>query len=129
MGRIYYRALPHLGFNRNITKAFHTLSTQYQGIGLKKWSIEKLATDITTLIRHWRTDSTLGQSFEMVYESFQMEVGLDGNILTRSYKQLQELASHSWFKVLWQYMPHSTKSASNSTKFSSFHRPAEATPH
>jgi hypothetical protein len=40
MGRIYYHALPHLGFNRNRTKAFRTLPTQYQGIdGLKKWSI------------------------------------------------------------------------------------------
>jgi hypothetical protein len=103
MGRVYYRALPHLGFNRNITKAFRTLPTKFQGIGLRKWSIEKLAMDITTLVRHWRTDSTLGQALEQVYESFQMEVGLDGNILTRSYKQLQELASHSWFKVLWQY--------------------------
>jgi hypothetical protein len=32
-----------------------------------------------------------------------MEVGLDGNILTRSYKHFGDLASHSWFKVLWQY--------------------------
>ncbi len=32
-----------------------------------------------------------------------MEVGLDGNILTRSYKRFGDLASHSWFKVLWQY--------------------------
>jgi hypothetical protein len=32
-----------------------------------------------------------------------MEVRLDGNILTRSYKQFSNLASHSCFKVLWQY--------------------------
>jgi hypothetical protein len=73
------------------------------GIGMKKWSIEKLAKDITTLIGHWQTDSTLGQVLQLMYESFQMEVGLDGNILTRSYQRFGDLASHSWFKVLWQY--------------------------
>ena len=103
MGRVYFQALPYLGFNRCITTEFRTLPVDYQGIGMKKWSIEKLAKDITTLIRHWQTDSTLGQVLQLVYESFQMEVGLDGNVLTRSYEKLGHLASHSWFKVLWQY--------------------------
>jgi hypothetical protein len=103
MGSVYFRALPYLGFNRCITTEFRTLPVKYQGIGMKKWSIEKLAKDITTLVRHWQTDSTLGQVLQLVYESFQMEVGLDGNILTRSYNRFSYLASHSWFKVLWQY--------------------------
>ncbi len=33
-----------------------------------------------------------------------MELGLNGNILTRSYKQFSDLASHSWFKILWEYL-------------------------
>jgi hypothetical protein len=103
MGSIYIQALPFLGFNRCITTEFRTLPIEYQRIGMKKWSIEKLAKDITTLIQHWQTNSTLGQVLQLVYESFQMEVGLDGNIITRSYTQLGDLASHSWFKVLWQY--------------------------
>ena len=32
-----------------------------------------------------------------------MEVGLDGNILTRKYDKFHHLATHSWFKILWQY--------------------------
>jgi hypothetical protein len=103
MGSVYFQSLPYLGFNRCITTEFRTFPVEYQGIGLKKWSIEKLAKDITTLVRHWQTDSTLGQVLQLVYESFQMEVGLDGNILTRSYDRFGYLASHSWFKVLWQY--------------------------
>lgn len=70
---------------------------------MKKWSIEKLAKDITTLIKHWKTDSTLGQVLQLVCESFQIKVGLDGNILMRTYKQFGDLATHSWFKILWQY--------------------------
>jgi hypothetical protein len=103
MGSVYFCALPFLGFNRCITTKFRTLPIKYQGIGMKKWSIEKLAKDITTLIRHWQTDSILGRVLQLVYESFQSEVGLDGNILTRSYQRFGDHASHSWFKVLWQY--------------------------
>jgi hypothetical protein len=103
MDRVYFQALPFLCFNRCITTEFRTLLIEYQGIGMKKWSIEKLAKDITTLIRHWQTDSTLGQVLQLVYESFQMEVGVDGHILTRSYQRFGDLASHSWFNVLWQY--------------------------
>jgi hypothetical protein len=38
-----------------------------------------------------------------VYEAFQMEIGLNGNILTRSFPDLEHLATHSWFKILWHY--------------------------
>lgn len=103
MGSVYFNALPFLGFNRNINKAYRTLPSDYQGIGLKNWSIEKISKDTAVLLRHWQSDSTLGLALEFVYEAFLMEVGLDGNVLTRSYDKLQHLATHSWFKILWQY--------------------------
>jgi hypothetical protein len=103
MGAIYYKALPHLGFNRHITTEFRTLPSSFQGIGLRQWSIEKLAKDISVLLRHWQSTTTLGQGFQLLYEAFQMEVGLDGNIFTQSFTDFGHLATHSWFKILWQY--------------------------
>jgi hypothetical protein len=100
---IYYQALPLLGFNRNIATPLRTLPSQFQGMNLRQWSIEKLASDISILLRHWNSDSTLGKLFLQVYESFQMELGLNGNIFSRPYSKLKDLATHSWFKVLWQY--------------------------
>jgi hypothetical protein len=47
--------------------------------------------------------STLGQAFHLVYESFQMKLGLDGNIFSRPFTKYQRLATHWWFHVLWQY--------------------------
>eukprot|EP00956_Cyclotella_meneghiniana_P045644 scaffold378287_cov358-Cyclotella_meneghiniana.AAC.1 len=79
MGSVYFNALPFLGFNRNITKAYRTLPSEYQGIGLKHWGIEKLGKDISVLLRHWQSDSTLGMALLFVYEAFVMEIGLDGN--------------------------------------------------
>jgi hypothetical protein len=103
MGSIYFKSLPFLGFNRYITKEFRTLPTDYQGVGLRQWSIEKLSRDLSFLLRHWNSTSTLGQAFQLLYEAFQMEVGLDGNILTRSFKKFGHIATHSWFKILWEY--------------------------
>jgi hypothetical protein len=103
MGAIYFRALPHLGFNRYITTEFRTLPSEFQGIGLRHWSIEKLSRDISVLLRHWQSSSALGNAFQLLYEAFQMEVGLNGNILTHSYDTFCHTATHSWFKVLWQY--------------------------
>jgi hypothetical protein len=103
IGSVCFRALPQLGFNRNITTEFRTLPSEYQGIGLQHWSIEKLAKDLSFLLRHWNSNSTLGRSFQLLYEAFQMELGLNGNILNRSFPELKYLATHSWFKILWQY--------------------------
>lgn len=100
---IYRQALPLLGFNRNIATPLRTLPSQFQGMNLRQWSIEKLSSDIAILLRHWNSDSTLGNTFLQVYESFQMEIGLNGNIFSRPYSKLKDLATHSWFKLLWQY--------------------------
>ena len=103
MGKVYYEALPFLGFNRHINTEYRTLPRQFQGANLRQWSVEKMSKDIALLLDHWGSDSTLGMAFALVYEDFLMEVGLDGNILDRSFSKLSPLASHSWFKILWEY--------------------------
>lgn len=103
INKVYYQALPLLGFNRNITSDYRTLPREFQGINLRQMSIEKLSKDLALLLRHWNSSSTLGQVFIFVYEAFQMEMGLDGNIFTRPFASLSHLATHSWFKLLWQY--------------------------
>jgi hypothetical protein len=70
MGAIYFKALPHLGFNRYITTEFRTLPSEFQGIGLRHWSIEKLSRDISVLLRHWQSSSALGNAFQLLYEAF-----------------------------------------------------------
>eukprot|EP00956_Cyclotella_meneghiniana_P033144 scaffold93778_cov40-Cyclotella_meneghiniana.AAC.2 len=66
MGKVYDNALPFLAFNRNITKAYRTLPSDYQGIGLKHWCIEKLGKDTAALLRHWQSDSSLGMALAFV---------------------------------------------------------------
>lgn len=100
---IYFQALPSLGFNRYINSEYRTLPTQYQGANLRQWSIEKLHRDLSLLLRHWNSDSTLSQALQSAYEAFQMELGLDGNIFSRPYSKYKNLLSHSWFAILWQY--------------------------
>ena len=37
------------------------------------------------------------------FELSQLDVGLSGNYLLRDYNVYSKLATHSWFKLLWEY--------------------------
>jgi hypothetical protein len=102
----YYSLLPALGVNRNIAKAWRTLPQQYQGLGLPQMSLEKLAVSLHYLQRHWGTQQSTGKFLRCVFELCQLETGLAGNFLNRDYNTYGCLATHSWFKVLWEYMQY-----------------------
>ena len=105
-GHWFYTFLPALGVSRAITKEWRTLPIQYQGLGLPLMSIEKLALSLQYLQRHWGTKSTYGQALRCSFELVQLETGLEGNFLLRNYNHLGCLATHSWFRVLWEYVHH-----------------------
>ena len=102
LSRWYYHCLPSLGVNRNIRKEWKTLPVQYQGLGLPNLSLEKLADSLKLLQRHWGTTSDLGMALRCSFELVQMETGLQGNFLSRDISSLGCLATHSWFKCLWE---------------------------
>jgi hypothetical protein len=58
------------------------------------------------LIReHWeKKGSIIRKMLKAAYLVFQMEVGVGGDVLTRSYETLGCLATHSFFKNLWQLL-------------------------
>ncbi len=41
-----------------------------------------------------------------VFELMQVECSLEGNFLLQDYKKFDILVSHSWMKLLWQYLAH-----------------------
>ena len=100
--RWYYDCLPNLGINRHIALQWRTLPRQFQGLGLPLFSLEKLADCLRLLQRHWGSNSTLGNALKCSFELVQLETGLAGNFLNRNYSRLNTLATHSWFKLLWE---------------------------
>jgi hypothetical protein len=99
----YFTILPALGVNRNITREWRTLPTKYQGLGLPQMSLEKLAISLQYLQRNWGRATSMGQILRSSFELTQIEVGLSGNFLLRNYSTFGGLATHTWFKVLWEY--------------------------
>jgi hypothetical protein len=51
-----------------------------------------------------RRESIVSKMLEAAYLIFQTEVGVGSNILTQSYGSLGCLASHGFFKNLWQLL-------------------------
>jgi hypothetical protein len=106
LDRWYYHCLPALGVNRNIRKDWQMLPLGFQGLGLPNLSLEKMTDSLKLLHQHWGTTSDLGTALRCSFELIQMETGLSGNFLLRDYSSLGCLATHSWFKCLWELVSY-----------------------
>ena len=102
----YYHCLPAPGVNRNIAKEWRTLPVEYQGLGLPNLSLEKLADSLRLLQRHWGSNTDVGWALRNLFELIQIETGLQGNFLVQDFNALGGLASHSWFKGLWELISY-----------------------
>lgn len=101
---LYFMTLPHLGVNRYITTEWRMLPIRYQGLGLPNMALEKLAMSIMWVQRHWGVKEGAGIILREAYERLQMETGLSGNTFLWDYSRYECLATHTWLKVLWQYL-------------------------
>jgi hypothetical protein len=99
---IYYKLLPSMGVNRCITKSYRMLPEKYQGLALPNPNIWVLSAKLILIREHWEQDTTLGNMLTHAYQAFQMEVGLGGNIFGKCFKSLGHLASHGFFRNLWE---------------------------
>ena len=95
---IWYKLLPSLRVNRNITKEYPMLPLRYQGLALPNPNIDGLIKKIHLLQVHWDTGSTTGRMLHQAYQVFQVEVGLGGNIFARSFEVFGQLATHGFFR-------------------------------
>jgi hypothetical protein len=101
-----FRCLPFLGVNRNYQREFCTLSWQYHGLELVDWPVEKLCADVFFMVQNWHSDSIVCLCLRNAYELLQMETGLEGNIFSYNFSEFGCLATHSWMKILWNYLDH-----------------------
>eukprot|EP00956_Cyclotella_meneghiniana_P011946 scaffold16843_cov51-Cyclotella_meneghiniana.AAC.2 len=101
---LYFMTLPHLGVNRYITLGWRMLPHRYQGLGLPNFALEKLGRSVSWLQRHWGVKEWIGVIIRAGFERLQVETGLSGNILLLDYDRYECLATHTWFKILWQYL-------------------------
>jgi hypothetical protein len=103
---LYFKCLPALGVNRCITRGWRMLPVSFQGLGLPNMALEKLSDSLMWLQRHWEVKEGVGLVVREAYERLQVETGLSGNVFARDYKTYECLATHTWFKVFWQYLDH-----------------------
>jgi hypothetical protein len=101
---IWYKLLPSLCDNRNITEEYGMLPLRFQGLALPDPNIDALSKKIHLLQSHWDTGSTLGRMLHQVYQVFQVEVGLGGNIVFQSFISFGRLTTHGFFQNLWELL-------------------------
>ena len=91
-----------MGVNKNIRKEARNLPSAWGGLGMFIVNIENLGARCLLLQNHWATSSVDGTALQTGYETFRVDTGLGGDILTRNYDELEHLAKHSWWKITWQ---------------------------
>jgi hypothetical protein len=101
---IWYKLLPSLCVNRNITKEYRMLPLWFQGLALPNPNIDALSKKIHLLQSHWDTGSTSGQMPHQAYQLFQVEVGLGGDFFSQSFISFSRLAMHGFFQNLWELL-------------------------
>jgi hypothetical protein len=101
---LYFKCLPTFGVNRNITKGWRMLPCRFQGLGLPNMALEKLSESLMWLQRHWDVQEGMGLIVREAYERLQVETGLSGNVFLRSFATYGCLATHTWYKVFWEYL-------------------------
>lgn len=75
-----------------------------QGLGLPNMALEKLSELLMWLQCHWDVGEGMGLIVREAYERLQIETGLSGNVFLRDYPTYECLATHTWYKVFWQYL-------------------------
>ena len=107
IGSLYFKILPLLRVNRNITKAWRTIPQRFQGLGMPDFVVMSFACQVYFMQCFWGFDDMVGTLLHFAYEAFQMEVGLGGDIFVRSFDKLGFLATEgTWFRHFWQYASH-----------------------
>ena len=96
---IWYKLLPSLCVNRNITKEYRMLPLRYQGLALPNPNIARLSKKIHLLqVLHWDTGSTVERMLHQAYQVFQ------GGRLVQSFEVFCLLATHGFFRNLWELL-------------------------
>jgi hypothetical protein len=95
---IWYKLLPSLCVNRNITKEYTMLPLWFQGLALPNPNIDALSKKIHLL---QSTESTLGMILHQAYQVFQIKVGLGRNIFSQSFVSFGRLNTHGFSRNLW----------------------------
>ena len=103
---IYHRSLSRLRVHRSIRRELRTMPEMFQGLGMFDLNVERLGKKVYFLRRHWNTPTAMGHMLKVAFETFQIDVGLDGNIFTRNFDHLSPLAANSWFFDLWRLCSH-----------------------
>jgi hypothetical protein len=103
--KVYFHLLPSMGVNRNINQLLRMLPQMFQGLGLLNPNIEFLSAKISEILNNWDSHSVMGQMLKQAYQTFQLDVGLGGNIFDRSFEKLGKISStYGWFCNLWELL-------------------------
>ena len=100
--RQYYQLLPLGGIVRTTPVGSRTVDAGFFGVGLPHLGIEALIAMSNKLLMHYGCQTATGRLMQSSYSLLFVELGLSFHPLQAPYKHFEQLATHSWMKMLWE---------------------------
>ena len=88
-----YKMLPLIGVNRRISNKWRILPERYQGVGLLNFEVHAFSKKMHFLQRKWDGKYSTSKMTSATCNAFMVDVGVHGNIFSRSWKELEVLAT------------------------------------
>jgi hypothetical protein len=100
---VYFKCLPLLAVQRHIELPWCTLPEAYQGVGFPNFALLSLSLKLQLIQCIWGFNDAASVSLFMGYESFLMDLGMYGNLLSCNYQRFSGLVTdNTWFKNIWE---------------------------
>ena len=100
--RQYYQLLPLGGFVRTTPVKSRAVDAGFFGVGLPHLGVEALLAMSNKLLMHYGCQMATGRLMQSSYSLLFVELGLSFHPLQTPYKVFEQLATHSWMKMLWE---------------------------
>jgi hypothetical protein len=84
---MYFKCLPLLGIQSHIKLPWCTLPEAYQGVGFCNFALLSLPSKLQLIQCIWEFNNAVSVSLSMGYESFLMDLGMNGNLLGYDYQR------------------------------------------
>jgi hypothetical protein len=75
-------------------------------MGMFDLNVDHIGAKVYFMERHWDTPEMMGSMLLQAFEVFQMDVGLQDNIVTPNFSTVSCLLAQHWFFDMWQLCNH-----------------------
>ena len=102
LSKQYYQLIPMGGVVRTAPASVRQLHRGFYGIGCPHPGIKCLTSQVSKLLMHYGTKSSVGLKMAVSYRELMLELGVSFQPFQEQYEQYKQRVTWSWMTALWE---------------------------